>query len=64
MFDVIEVPMYGEKKVRVIDTSKPEETAERIVEMAVIRRGCETSFFTTAPAGQYQTGDIFQYRNK
>lgn len=56
MLDVIEVE-FGTHKVRIIDRNKSERNAEAVVEMAVIRRGVENSFFTTCPAGKYSDGD-------
>jgi hypothetical protein len=58
MLDVIEVQIKAPHTVRIIDRNKTERNAEAIIEMAVMRRGVEHSFFTTAPAGKYQDGDI------
>jgi len=57
LLDVIEVEFKPPHKVRVIDTKKTEKNAEAIVEMAVMRRGVEHSFFTTVPAGKFKDGD-------
>jgi hypothetical protein len=57
LFDVIEVEFKKPHKVRLIDTKKTEKNAEAIVSMAVMRRGVEDSFFTTAPAGKFKDGD-------
>ena len=56
LFDVIEVD-FETHKVRVLETGKSERNAEAVVQMAVMRRGVERSFFTTAPAGKYRDGD-------
>ena len=57
MLDVIEVQIKAPHTVRVIAEDKSEKNAEAIVEMAVMRRGVEHSFFTTAPTGTYRDGD-------
>ena len=48
LFDVIEKDFKG-NRVSVIAQEKTKENAEAIVEMAVIRRGVENTFFTTRP---------------
>lgn len=49
--DVIEVSLDNPNDVkRVIAERKTPENAEAIVKMAVIRRGVETSYFTTRPS--------------
>lgn len=37
-----------------------EKNAEAVIKMAVIRQGVEGRFYTTAPAGAYETGDIYR----
>ena len=56
-FDVVETAIKKPHEVRVIATDKTEKNAEAIVNIAVMRRGVETSFFKTCPAGQYSDGD-------
>ena len=52
LFDVIEIEIAAPENVRVIAEGKTERNANAIEEMAVIRRGVETHFFKTVPAGQ------------
>ena len=59
MLDVIEVEIAAPHRVRLIGVDKTERNAEAIVNMAVMRRGVEHHFFTTAPHGKYRDGDIF-----
>ena len=59
-FDVIEVTLEPPRTVRVISAGEEEANAEAIAEMAVIRRGCKHSFFTTAAAGRYLDGDEYR----
>lgn len=54
MVDVIEVEIAAPHKVRVMATNKTVEEAEAFIRMAVIRRGVEHYFFTTAPAGKHR----------
>lgn len=56
LLDVVAVNM-DTKRVRLMAEGKTERNAEAIVEMAVIRRGCEEEFFTTVPAGSHKEGD-------
>lgn len=56
MLDVIAVNL-DTKKVRIFATDKSERNAESIIDMAVLRRGVETEFYTTAEAGKYHDGD-------
>jgi len=56
--DVIEVSIKS-GRVRVLATNKNEPNAEAIIDMAVIRRGVEEHFYTSAPAGRYQDGDVY-----
>lgn len=49
--DVIEVSIDHPDDVRIIAERKSPEEAEAIVMMAVMRRGVESSFFTTRPSG-------------
>lgn len=48
LYDVIAVRL-DDKSERIIAERKTEANAEAIVEMAVIRRGCEVEYFTTRP---------------
>lgn len=58
-FDVVEVELREPHHVRIIASGKTEKNAEAIVNMAVMRRGVEHSFFTTVEAGSYSDGDEF-----
>ncbi len=60
MFDVIEVQFKKPRTVRLIAEGKSERNADAIINMAVMRRGVEEAFFTTAPAGKYKDGDELQ----
>lgn len=55
--DVIEVQFAKPHAVRVIATGKTTKNAEAIVDMAVMRRGCAESYFTTCKAALYKDGD-------
>lgn len=59
-FDVIEIGLDKPYRVRVIAEDKSEQNAEAIVNMAVVRRGCDNQFFATVPAGRYRHGDIYE----
>lgn len=59
MFDVLAVSIET-NAVRLMAQNKDERNAEAIVEMAVIRRGVEEEFFTTAPTGKYKDGDTLE----
>ena len=54
--DVVAVNLET-KKVRIIAADKNERNAEAIINMAVMRRGVETEFYTTVEAGRYHDGD-------
>ena len=56
LFDVIAVDL-STKKIRFMAQSKTERNAEAIETMAVLRRGVDTEFFVTVPAGKYKDGD-------
>jgi len=58
MFDVVAVNIDS-SRVRIIAEGKTEKNAESIVNMAVIRRGCDEEFFVTVPSGRYKEGDIW-----
>lgn len=58
LFDVIEVnSLHGD--IRIMAEAKTKKNAEAIEAMAVMRRGGETNFFTTVPAGKYSEGDSY-----
>ena len=57
-YDVIGVDLIT-NEVRIIAEKKSERNANAIIEMAVIRNGCEEEFFTIAQPGKYKEGDIF-----
>lgn len=58
LVDVIEVEIAPPHSVRLIARGKTPLNADAVVEMAVMRRGVEHHFFTTAPAGRYKDGDV------
>lgn len=58
MFDVFEVDI-ATRKVRAMGTEKTERNAEAIERMAIMRRGNDSNFFVTVPAGLYADGDTF-----
>ena len=47
----------GDNTVRLIAEGKTLRNAEAIVNMAVMRRGVETEFFSEVSSGKYKTGD-------
>lgn len=55
-YDVVAVNL-DTNVVRLIAEDKKLATAEKIVEMAVYRRGVEEEFFAEVPAGRYSEGD-------
>lgn len=57
MLDVIEVEIASPHHVRVVARCKDGREAEAVIKMAVFRRGVETHFFTTCPAGTHNDGD-------
>lgn len=60
MFDVIEVDIVTRKVRMMTDEPESERNAEAIKNMALMRRGDDTNFFTTVPAGKYADGDIYK----
>ena len=63
MVDVIEVEITSPHKVRVIAQNKTDADAEAIINMAVLRRGVESVFFTKTTVGSYQDGDVLKTGN-
>ena len=59
MFDVIEVSIESQKVLGFMAESKPKRTAEKIEEMAVMRRGVESSFYAVVESGKYKVGDTY-----
>ncbi len=57
LLDVIEVQIRAPHTIRIMATSKDEKNAEAFIKMAVVRRGVESSFFTTCSTGKYRDGD-------
>ena len=49
LFDVVEVEIAAPHSERVMDTGMTATVAKSYVEVAVMRRGCETHFFKTVP---------------
>jgi hypothetical protein len=58
LFDVIAVSLTT-SKIRIFGQNKTARNAEAIINMAVMRRGCDEEFYTEAPAGKYKEGDTF-----
>jgi len=56
LYDVLAVNMETHKVV-LMGQSKTQRNAEAIENMAVLRRGLDTDFFVTVPAGKYSDGD-------
>ena len=59
MFDVIEVSISSCKVLGFMAENKSKRTAEKIEDMAVIRRGVEDSFYAIVEAGKYKIGDTY-----
>lgn len=57
-FDVLEVEIETRQVRSILAEKKTARAAGAIEDMAVLRRGVDTSFFVTAPAGRYAVGDI------
>lgn len=60
--DVIEVEFAAPHLVRVMETNLTAKNAEAFIEMAVLRRGVENQFYTTAPVRQFRDGDHYQQK--
>lgn len=58
LFDVVAVNLKT-SKVRMFGESVSERRAEGIINLAVMRRGCDEEFYTETPAGKYKEGDTF-----
>lgn len=58
LFDVLEIEIKTPNRIHVLERNKTKLNAEAIVNMAVMRRGVENSFFTTAPSGRFSDGDM------
>jgi hypothetical protein len=56
LYDVVAVSL-ATYHIRLMATQASKPDAEAIVTMAVMRRGCDTEFFTSVPQGTYQDGD-------
>lgn len=57
LVDVIEVQIKAPHTIRVMATGKTKANADAFISMAIMRRGCESQFYTTAPVRQYRDGD-------
>lgn len=57
--DVIAVRIRVPRTVRVLASGLDEANAEAVIKLAVLRRGVENEFYTTAPLGKYADGDTF-----
>lgn len=58
MFDVVAVSLEGRKVLWTMGP-KTERNAEAIIDMAVMRQGCDDRYFTTSDPGKYAEGDVF-----
>lgn len=56
LFDVVAVNMDS-NLVRLLAQRKSEKNAEAIINMAVMRRGLDTEFFSECRTGKYKDGD-------
>lgn len=56
LYDVVAVHIK-KNTVRLFGTEKTLRNAEAIVEMAVMRRGVDTEFYSEVPTGMYAEGD-------
>lgn len=54
LYDVVAVEIANPENIMVMERNKTECNAEAIVNMAVMRRGCDTDFYKTVPAGTHQ----------
>ena len=57
LFDVISVGIET-GRIRVINPNLTAENAEAVEMMVVMRRGVDSEYFTTVPAGTWKTGDV------
>ena len=57
LVDVIEVQINEPHTVRVMESGLTERNAEAFIKLAVMRRGVDNQFYTTAPIRQYRDGD-------
>lgn len=63
MLDVLAVNMETHA-VKVLASNLTERNADAVERLAVMRRGVETDFYTTAPAGRYKDGDEWSDEDK
>ena len=56
LYDVLAVDI-ATHKVTIIGSNKTERNAYAIETMAIMRRGVDSEFFVTVPAGKYSDGD-------
>ena len=59
LYDVVAVNLKT-NKVRIFGQNKSERNADAIINMAIMRRGVDEEFYTTAKPGQYKEGDCYQ----
>lgn len=60
LFDVVAVTIEAPNTVRLLDEGKDDENAGAVVNLAVMRRGVETEFYSIVPAGMYRDGDAWR----
>lgn len=60
LFDVVEVNSDTCTVISVVAEGKTKRNADAIEDMAVMRRGCEDSFFSTVPAGSMKPGAKYE----
>lgn len=46
-------------KVRMLGERKDKPNAEAIMNMAIMRRGCDEEFYVVVPAGLFHEGDTY-----
>ncbi len=55
--DVLKVEITPPHRVKVLTTFRDAENAAAFINIAVMRQGVETHFFTTKPTGAFKDGD-------
>lgn len=58
LFDVVEVDT-DTMKITLMAENKTKKNAEAIESFAIMRRGNDSNFFTSVPAGKYSNGDKY-----
>lgn len=60
LFDVVAVDIKA-NTVRLMAESKTAANAEAVERMAIMRRGVNTEFYASVPAGKYKEGDTWGF---